>query len=186
MTLEIEKFTEGWDSLKTDKIVVVGRGKCASKYKYKSGILVFTINSALEFYPDAHATVIISAHYNELKDLPLFADATILRISRQYQQENHLIPGCTPSIFISFLLYKMKAGSTIYLQGFSMDEDFNKKYPSPQPRCRNYNWNRQVEAFSKCQQLATKKGINLILIDENSRLPFIKKGIPNEEDLDHG
>ena len=184
--IEIDTFVKDWDLLKViDKVAIIGRGRDAAKYKYIPNIPVFAINSALEFYPDANMVVMVQAHYKELKDLPLFANSTILHFNRKFQVSNGLVPGCTPAIFLSFLLKQMKRGSTIYLQGFSMDEEKNTKYPSPLKSSQVYNWVKQVTAFQKCQQLAEHQGIQLILIDENPKLPFIKHSVPNQEDILH-
>jgi len=185
--LDIEVFVKDWDLLKIiDKVVIIGRGRDASKYKYVSRIPVFAINSALEFYPTANMVVMVQAHYKELKDLPLFSESTILHINRKYQVTNGLIPGCTPSLFLSFLIKEMKNGSTIYLQGFSMDETENTKYPTNISKNKKYDWARQIQAFQKCKARAVEKNIKLILIDDNPRLPFITKGVPQQEDLISG
>jgi hypothetical protein len=64
-----------------------------------------------------------------------------------------------------------------------MDEIKNTKYPTYIRRNQNYDWNRQVEAFRKCKLLADSFGIKLILINENLKLPFITRGIPQKEML---
>ena len=169
-----------------DAVAIIGRGKDANKYKYVPNVSVFVINSALQFYPTANYVVMLAPHYRELKDLPLFKDSIIINFPKAYYVGNKLICGCTPSIFISFLLKNMKQVSTIYLQGFSMDEEKNTAYPTQIKKNMVYDWNRQIKAFERCQALANEKKINLVLINENSRLPFIQKGIPKKEHLQHG
>jgi hypothetical protein len=163
--------------------VLIGRGKDARKFVYNESVPVFAINTALEFYEDSHYVVMVQAHFKELQHLPMFENSTIIHISKIYMKQNGLVPGCTPSIFLSFLIQNMKSDSTIYLQGFSMDETCNTKFPSPIPKSRVYDWSRQVEAFRRCQTLADAYKINLILIDKNTKLPFMKNGVPKMEHL---
>jgi hypothetical protein len=184
--IQSEDFTKDHDWLKVvNKVAVIGRGKCASKYHYIPNIAVFVINTALEFYPDANFVVMVEPHYKELKDLPLFADSNIILFHKKDYAKGKLVCGCTPSIFISFLIDQMKSGSTIYLQGFSMDEEKNLKYPSKITKNKAYDWARQIKAFQLVQDRARQKNIKLILIDENSKLPFITHKQPNKEDVQH-
>ena len=181
-----QDFLVEYDIFSNKDIVVIGRGKDANKFKYRSQVPVFCINTAVEFYPNPWYVVMVEPHFKELKDIPLFLEYTTLLIKKRDYTESKVVTGCTPTIFISFMLNRiMKPNTKIYLQGFSMDEESNKSYPSKLRHCLKYNWERQIEAFKKCQLLAEKKQIELILIDKNKKLSFIKQGIPPEEML-HG
>jgi hypothetical protein len=165
-------------------IVIIGRGKEAGTFKYKEDVPVFAINTAVEFYPNPWYIVMLEAHFKELKDIPIIQNHNIIFIKKSEMREMKLAYGCTPSIFISYMLKKMNKGTTIYLQGFSMDEERNLKYPSNAHRkCNNYDWNRQIQGFQKCQSLAKINNIELILIDKNDKISFIKNENPKKEML---
>jgi hypothetical protein len=173
-----------WPSIKSNSIVVIGRGRESGTFSYQSHIPTFVINTALEFYPNPWFVVMVQAHFKELKDLSIFSNSRVLLITKKERAELRLVAGCTPSIFISYIINLMLPYSKIYLQGFSMDEVQNPSFPSPIPRSRIYDWNRQVEAFRVCHLLAEEKHIEMIIIDECKKLPFIKRGIPPGEMID--
>ena len=184
--IQSEDFVKDNDWLKVvDKVAIIGRGTCASKYHYIPKISVFAINTALEFYPDANFVAMVEPHYKELKDLPLFENSTIILFPKRTYAKGKLVCGCTPSIFISFLIEQMKSGSIIYLQGFSMDEEKNLKYPSTITKNKAYDWPRQIKAFQLVQERAKKKNVELVLIDKNLKLPFITHKQPDEGDIQH-
>jgi hypothetical protein len=167
-------------------IVIIGRGKLANLYQYKNSIPTFTINTAIEFYKNPWYTVMLEAHFRELKDIDIIQNQNIIFIKKREMQEMQLVYGCTPSIFISYMIKRMNKGTSIYLQGFSMDEIKNTKYPTYIRRNQNYDWNRQIGAFKKCKILADALNIKLKLINETTKLSFIQHENPPKEIIVNG
>lgn len=152
-------------------IIIIGSGKDNTKYYYDPRYSnVFAINSAIQQYTSAHFGVIVEDHYKQLFHRHYYKNKRIILITKSSMRKHSLVIGCSVTIFVSYLIKNPKFnGKSIYFQGFSMDAK------------QGYDWNRQVGAFTKLNQLAKTKGINLYFSTYNSRISFIPKMEPPPE-----
>jgi len=160
-------------------VAIIGKGKYNSKYVFnKDTTEVFGINESILFYPHTKWTVIVEAHWK--KNYPIVNGnvENIVYIPKGKMKPLKLISGCTPSLFISYILKHIQNwGKILYLQGFSMDGRSPANDPFP------YDWKRQESAFRQCFDVAREKRITMGFVTPCTRAQDLPRICPTALDI---
>ena len=160
---EIDEVSNCFD-LKDKIVIVIGRGSGKTAHIYDKNIPLFFINDSMlpnekspQLYPYATCfgtSVIVETHFT--KNFPLVNHncTNIIYIRKIKMIQLELILGCTPSLFLSYLI-KYSECKRIILQGFSFDGISQINDPFP------YEWSRQKKTIGECFDLDIKKGIDI-------------------------
>jgi len=160
-------------------IAIIGRGKGNDAFLYNpEKIFVISINDSCLFYPgQCETAVIVQAHFE--KNFPLVNGKVknILKFNKADMVKNKVITGCTPSIFLSFLIKTGKVtGRNVYLQGFPLEgPSHDEKFP--------YDFNRQFRAFNDCFSLADQFNVNMKFVTPSERFSEKHYSLPEGGDL---
>jgi len=168
-------------------IALIGRSPSGNskflgwKYNHHS-TNVFCMNDTRINYMDCEFTIILESHFKDWFDSPILENQKIavIKSAEIYgHRKLNLVTGCTPSLFLSYLLrYVDKYKPIIYLQGFGMDETHNSTTK------QIYEWEHQFKAFSEVRNIAIKNGIELRLVTHSERLEkIINYKLPDSIDI---
>lgn len=169
-------FAKDW-SKRT--LVILGRGEGKDKYVWNpEHVDVFSINDSLLFYPGScQWSVIVQAHFAKNFRLVNGKCDSIIYLTKARMVEYQLVVGCTPSLFISYLLKYIPKFHRILLQGFSMDgvSSPDEQYP--------YDWDMQLRAFKSCFEIANARNAQMGFVTPNPRMTEYPHLNPYREEL---
>jgi hypothetical protein len=150
--------------------ILIGDGESKTNFIFwRRHCNIFCINRSILDYP-GDIMVTSKTHFTEYLNRLIPPFIPVCLITGSDGKEYKLSRGANAVVFLQFVI-KMTNHKRIWLQGF----DFSR---SDQP---GYNWRNQAAGFRKCQEMARKKGVILLMTHYNPLLNFIQVARPPDD-----